>query len=47
MKRFDALLSILPTGCIFDGELVVLDREGHPAIQRAPDPPMGASLRRL
>jgi ATP-dependent DNA ligase len=25
MKRFDALLSSLPSGCIFDGEIVVLD----------------------
>jgi hypothetical protein len=24
MKRFDALLSSLPGGCIFDGEIVAL-----------------------
>jgi bifunctional non-homologous end joining protein LigD len=30
MKRFDALLAGLPAGCVFDGEIVVLDREGRP-----------------
>jgi ATP-dependent DNA ligase len=39
MKRFDALLSSLPSGCIFDGELVVLDlgrSSSMPFRRRAP-----------
>jgi len=30
LKRFDALLRELPSGCIFDGEIVVLDVNGRP-----------------
>jgi bifunctional non-homologous end joining protein LigD len=30
MKRFDAVLGDLPAGCVFDGEIVVLDDLGRP-----------------
>src|SRR5262245_42132960 len=30
LKWFDALLRALPSGCIFDGEIVVLDANGRP-----------------
>ena len=28
MKRFESLLDTLPDGCVFDGEIYVLDRDG-------------------
>jgi bifunctional non-homologous end joining protein LigD len=30
MKRYNALLAGLPGGCVFNGEIVVLDRAGRP-----------------
>jgi bifunctional non-homologous end joining protein LigD len=30
MKGFDAVLGNLPAGCVFDGEIVVLDDDGRP-----------------
>jgi hypothetical protein len=30
MPRFDEVLDLLPKGCVFDGELVVLDDAGRP-----------------
>ncbi len=30
LRRFDALLSALPPGCVFDGEIVAPDRDGRP-----------------
>jgi bifunctional non-homologous end joining protein LigD len=30
LKRYDALLDSLPPGCVFDGEIAVLDGEGRP-----------------
>jgi ATP-dependent DNA ligase len=30
LKRFEALLDALPAGCVFDGEIVALDKRGRP-----------------
>ena len=30
LKRYDGLVSGLPRGCVFDGEIAVLDRYGRP-----------------
>jgi ATP-dependent DNA ligase len=30
MRRFEGVLDLLPKGCVFDGELVVLDEVGRP-----------------
>jgi ATP-dependent DNA ligase len=30
MKRFERVLDLLPKGCVFDGEIVVLDDAGRP-----------------
>ena len=35
IKRFEEVLDLLPKGHVFDGELVVLDDAGRPALQRA------------
>jgi bifunctional non-homologous end joining protein LigD len=30
LQRFEGVLDLLPKGCVFDGELVVLDDAGRP-----------------
>jgi bifunctional non-homologous end joining protein LigD len=34
LKRFEGVLDRLPKGCVFDGELVVLDEVGRPLFNR-------------
>jgi bifunctional non-homologous end joining protein LigD len=34
MQRFAGVLDLLPKGCVFDGELVVLDAAGRPVFDR-------------
>jgi bifunctional non-homologous end joining protein LigD len=34
MRRFEGVLDLLPKGCVFDGELVVLDDDGRPQFDR-------------
>src|SRR5437588_7936884 len=29
-RKYDRLLRVLPAGCVFDGEIVVLDADGRP-----------------
>jgi bifunctional non-homologous end joining protein LigD len=34
MRRFEGVLDLLPKGCVFDGELVVLDDAGRPQFDK-------------
>jgi hypothetical protein len=34
LRKYDRLLRMLPAGCVFDGEIVVLDADGRPVFNR-------------